>query len=228
VNQIIKIIINSLFFLILTSCITETEIWVDNSGGGTAKTKITGAFLINKDDIRKGLIKESFENITITDKEPGTYEVTMKWNDFANSFGTRRINEDGSITLGIKKLGMGASLKVHVNGSIIKERTSGNIIDDQTVSYVGGSNKNRQVTYMPKNESSLVIIMLCAGILIVIIILTVNHGIVETKEIETEIINDVGEGSENRFCTNCGEPLAPQNIFCKKCGQKIINVNKCP
>jgi ribosomal protein L40E len=66
------------------------------------------------------------------------------------------------------------------------------------------------------SPTSLIIIGLVVGILIVIAVLTIAKRRKRTVAAKTE--KPSKDGKEKRFCINCGAELQPGSKFCNKCG----------
>lgn len=91
---------------------------------------------MTKAQLEAELGKHGLNVVSVFDKGSGDLEAKIRWSDF-KSFGTRKVNSDGSIFLDFGAIELG-SITVHVDGNIIKEKTTGYVKDSDTVIFASG------------------------------------------------------------------------------------------
>jgi ribosomal protein L40E len=214
------------------------DVWVDKSGGGNGTMVISGVPMLGESDLKKKLSQKGIELVSFNfNKILGVYEAKIKWSDFNKSFGTRKVNEDGTVSLDFGKVELG-SITAHVDGTIVREKTKGTIKDDKTVTFTSG---RARLVYIPSKIDILPLVLMGGGalfILIVVIVLIRRSNKKEepaelaqtvdikpdTQKAETEVsstINTEKQVSSAKICSNCGAGLAPAHSFCTKCGTKV-------
>jgi hypothetical protein len=201
-----------IMILFVVGCRVDSELWIDKTGAGHGELKITG-WPGSKAELESEL-KKSFKDFSFSGSG-SEYTVKLKWNKLEEIGrpAKMRTEPDGTIMLdlGLAELG---SITVHVDGTIDKEKTSGEIKSSDTVIFERG---RAVVYYTPETSASKIVKYVLATIGIVVV------GIVVFAVIRKRKPNAASaSGSRKaRFCSKCGSPIQGEDTFCGECGGKI-------
>jgi hypothetical protein len=230
--------IECLFLIIfLFGCKVDTEVWVNNNGGGRGTLLISDVPFILESEVREKLKQKDIKLISFNGKGPATYEAKIEWSDFNKSFGTRKVEDDSNIYLDFGNVDSG-SVTVHITGDIDRNKTSGEFLNNNTVKFTSG---RAELWYKPTatNQKDIIIILISIVALFgvfVIFMITKNSGnskkpcaqIQESQIPQKEIVvesQDKYIPASSRACSSCGSKALPNAKFCIKCGKALIKTN---
>lgn len=232
-NSDYKIFFTILGFILLiglAGCKVDLNVWVDNTGGGKGNIELT-AVPIGEAELRQKLIQKGIEVISVQTKDY-VMEANIKWTDFNKAFGTRRVNQDGSIFLDFGNVELG-SITAHVDGKIDQSQTNGNFPDSSTVVFTTG---RATLVYKPNVTMALLHSPIFLGILgmlavsgIIIVVYFRNRSskpveqpIPQSEKVESQDVISNTTVSGRKFCRDCGSLLEATDIFCTNCGKKRV------
>lgn len=224
-KKIIKILPVVLMFL-LSGCVVNMELWVDNSGGGHGTVSIIGGgLLVTPDQVRAEFKKRGVEVSSINQDEQGNMNVNIKWSDIKR-MGKRQPLDNGYVLLDFGKSEAG-SITVHVDGKILKEKTTGKLLNPSTVQFGLGPTR---LVYLPNPPPGFPIYGVLAlgilGILAVAVIFIVRKGkskqALEVEQTSPTSSDVLAQTPGPAICSDCGTEIRPDHQFCTKCGKKVI------
>lgn len=207
-----RVLLGFLFIIILfvVGCRVDSELWIDKTGAGKGELKITD-WPGSKAELESEL-KKTFKDFSLSGRG-SEYSVKLKWNNL-EEIGRQvkmRTEPDGTIMLDLGPADLG-SITVHVDGTIDKERTSGEIKSSSTVIFERG----RAVVYYKPGTSVSKIPKYIFGILGIAV-----AGIIVFAVIRKRKPNAASSSRKARFCIKCGSPIQGEDVFCGECGSKI-------
>lgn len=211
--------------LSLFGCKVDTELWIDNKGGGTGNVTVLGAPMMGADEFRSRLEKSGLTVVSLDQKAPGNMDAKIRWDDFNKGMGKRQIIDNGLVLLDFGKVQMG-TLTTHVDGKIVPEKTTGIMRDATTVVFQNG---RASLVYLPNKQASFPIYAVIAGVFIVVvggIIFLKNRGekraqLPATSTVTQQVAEPSPQPSVVKFCTKCGAERIEEQQFCTKCGNKF-------
>jgi ribosomal protein S27AE len=201
---------------LVVGCRVDSELWIDKTGAGHGKLKITG-WHGSKAELESEL-KKSFKDFSLRGSG-SEYTVKLKWNKLEEIRRPvkMRTEPDGTIMLDLGLANLG-SITVHVDGTIDKEKTGGKIKNSNSVVFESG---RAVVYYKPGTSVSKTHTLKYAIVIFGIAVI----GIVVFAVIRKRKLNAVsisGNSSRKaRFCSKCGSSIHAVDTFCGECGGKI-------
>ena len=210
---------------LLSGCVVNMELWVDNSGGGHGTVSIIGGgFMVTQEQVSAEFKKRGVEVTSINQNEQGNMNVNIKWSDI-KSIGKRQPLDNGYVLLDFGKSEAG-SITVHVDGKILKEKTTGKLLDPSTVQFGYGPTR---LVYLPNPPPGFPIYGVVAlgilGLLAVAVIFIVRKGkgkqALEAEQTSATSSDVSVPTSGPTMCSDCGTEIKPDHQFCTKCGKKV-------
>lgn len=213
--------------LSLSGCKVDTELWIDNKGGGNGNVTVIGAPMVSADELKSRLEKSGVTVVSIDQQALGNMIAKIRWTDFNEGIGKRQALDNGYVLLDFGKVEMG-TITAHVDGKIVSEKTTGKMRDATTVIFQGG---RARLVYLPNKAASFPIYALVAGGFIVIIGIIVFMKVrgegearqqVDSKTTLPAVEESPSKSPDAKFCTNCGAERSEEHPFCTKCGNKFL------
>lgn len=226
VSRVFFTIAGFILLIGLAGCKVDLDVWVDNSGGGKGSMVLT-AVPISEAELRQKLMQKGIEVTSVQAKDFGM-AANIKWTDFNKAFGTRRVNQDGSIFLDFGNVELG-SITAHVDGIIDQGQTKGNFPNPSTVVFTTGRAK---LVYKPNVAMALLNSPVFLGILGALVIIGIvvffrkkstkpkGQAMPQAEKTYPQEVTSKDTMPDKKFCRGCGTQLEAADVFCTNCGQQ--------
>jgi hypothetical protein len=198
----------------VAGCRVDSELWIDKTGAGHGEIKITG-WPGSKAELESELKKE-FKDFSLSGSG-SEYTVKVKWNKLEEIGrpAKMRTEPDGTIMLDLGLADLG-SITVHVDGTIDKEKTGGEIKNSNSVVFESG----RAVVYYKPGTSVSKILKYAIVIFGIAVIGIVVFAVIRKRK-PNAVSASINSSRKARFCSKCGSPIQTVDTFCGECGGKI-------
>ncbi|MFZ5997589.1 MAG: hypothetical protein ACOYW7_08885 [Nitrospirota bacterium] len=199
----------------LSGCRVDSELWFEKTGAGHGVVKVTG-WLGPKESLEAEMKRSKLKDYSISGGN-GVYEIKFKWSDIDDvaSYGSSMTpDKDGLAKLVFPNRDYG-STTVHVPGSIVKEKTDGNITASDTVIFEG---RGGVIYFRPGTTIGKIItyILIALGIVVAGVI---AYSFLRKKPATGNSATVAAPAA--KFCGGCGTPVQVQDVFCGSCGNKV-------